>query len=116
AVARGVLVAQLHGFALARRGARGDHAATEGTRVEPHVYLDGRVAARVEDLAGVDRADLGHAQAFRFMNACLLSCSPLTLARSPSGGEGFVVIPLPQRGRGQGEGAAKGPIRPSARR
>ncbi len=67
AVARVVVVAQLDRLARARRGARGHHGAAEGARVEPHLDLHRGVAAGVEDLARVDGADLGHAQAFRSM-------------------------------------------------
>ena len=61
AVAGVVVVAQLDRLARARRGAGGHHSAAEGARVEPDLDLDRGIAARVEDLARVDGADLGHA-------------------------------------------------------
>ena len=42
------------------RRARGHGGAADGARLEPDVHLDGRIAARVEDLARVDAGDRGH--------------------------------------------------------
>ena len=47
-------VAQLDGLELPGRSAGRNGRAAERAGLEPHVDLDGRVAARVEDLAGVD--------------------------------------------------------------
>ena len=47
-------VAQLDRLVHAGRRAGRDGGAADGARLEQHVDLDGRVAARVEDLAGVD--------------------------------------------------------------
>ena len=55
-------VAQLDRLVLAGRGAGGDRRAAERARLELDVDLDGRVAARVEDLAGVDAARSGSSQ------------------------------------------------------
>jgi hypothetical protein len=53
-------VAQLGGLELAGRGA-GRHGGAAGRAGAQHeLDLDGRVAARVEDLAGVDGLDLAH--------------------------------------------------------
>ena len=53
-------VAQLGGLELARRGARRHRGAPPGARTDAELDLDGRVAAAVEDLAGVDVLDLAH--------------------------------------------------------
>ena len=53
-------VAKLDGLVDAGRGAGRDRGPAERARLEPHVDLDGRIAARVEDLAGVDVGDGGH--------------------------------------------------------
>ena len=55
AAVRVAAVAQLDGLELPRRRAGRHRGAAEGARLERDVDLDGRVAARVEDLAGVDR-------------------------------------------------------------
>ena len=51
-------VAQLGGLELAGRGARRHRRPAVGARAQAEVDLDGRVAPRVEDLAGVDVLDL----------------------------------------------------------
>jgi hypothetical protein len=58
-IARRVAVAQLHRLALAGGRPGGDHGAAEGARFEPHLDLHGGIAAGIEDLARVERADLG---------------------------------------------------------
>ena len=55
-----VLVPQLDGLVLAGRGPARDGGASEGTVDERHVDLDGRVAARIEDLARLNGLDEGH--------------------------------------------------------
>ena len=52
-------VAQLDRLVHPGRGARGNGGATAGARLELDVDLDGRVAARVEDLAAADGDDGG---------------------------------------------------------
>src|SRR5947209_3276578 len=52
-----VVVAQLDRLVLARGGARRDGRAAEGATGEAHVDLNGRVAARVDDLTGGDGGD-----------------------------------------------------------
>ena len=53
-------VAQLGGLELAGRGARRDGRAAGRAGAQGELDLDGRVASRVEDLAGVDAFDLAH--------------------------------------------------------
>ena len=53
-------VAQLDRLVLAGRGARRDGGGAERARLEPDLDLDGRVAARVEHLAGVEVDDRAH--------------------------------------------------------
>ena len=55
-------VPELDGLVLARRCARGDRGGTERAGLEPDLDLDGRIAARVEDLAGMDVDDRAHAR------------------------------------------------------
>src|SRR5262249_10314261 len=59
--ARGVAIAQLERLVLAGRRARGDDGTAEAAAVEADLGLHRGVTARVEDLAGVDPDDLGHA-------------------------------------------------------
>src|SRR5438876_1220204 len=59
-VALTVAVAQLHGLALAGGGARRHRGPPPRPRLELDVHLDGGVAARVEDLPGVDVGDGRH--------------------------------------------------------
>jgi hypothetical protein len=54
-------VAQLRRLELARRRSRRHGGVAVGTGAQPYLDLDGRVAAAVEDLAGVDSLDLTHA-------------------------------------------------------
>ena len=56
-----VVVAELERLGAARRGARGHRRPALGAAVEMDLDLEGRVPAGVEDLAGVDVDDLGHA-------------------------------------------------------
>ena len=58
-IAGGVAVAQLDRFPRAGRGARRHRRAPHRTAVEGHVHLHGRIAAAVQNLAGVDQGDLG---------------------------------------------------------
>jgi hypothetical protein len=53
-------VAQLGGLELPGRGAAGHRGAPGRPRAQHQLDLDGRVAAAVEDLAGVDLLDLTH--------------------------------------------------------
>ena len=53
-----VAVAQLDGLVGAGAGARGDGGAADGAVGEDDVDFDGRVAAAVEDLAGVESSFL----------------------------------------------------------
>ena len=53
-------VAQLDRLELAGRGARGDRGEAARAGLERDLDLDGRVAARVEDLARVDGGDGAH--------------------------------------------------------
>ena len=57
-VARPIPVAQLDRLALAGGGARGHRRPPERAPLEDQVDLDGRIAARVEDLAPMDAFDL----------------------------------------------------------
>ena len=59
-VAVGIAVAQLDRLTGAGGGARGHRRAAARAVGEHHVGLDGRVAARVEDLAGVEVTNLDH--------------------------------------------------------
>ena len=54
-------VAKLDGLVLAGRGARGNGRGAERARLEADLDLDGRVAARVEDLPSVNVDDGAHA-------------------------------------------------------
>ena len=63
-------VAQLGRLELAGRGAGRHRGAALRARAERELHLDGRVPARVEDLAGVDGLDL--AQGFTAPGGCLL--------------------------------------------
>ena len=60
-----VAVAQLDRLVGAGRGAAGHGRAPDRAVVEDDVDLDRRVAARIEDLAGVDEVDRGHARLLR---------------------------------------------------
>ena len=60
AAPRGAAVAQLDRLVHAGRGARGHGRPADGAALERDVDLDRRVAARVEDLAGVDGGDGWH--------------------------------------------------------
>ena len=71
AEARLVAVAQLHGLVGAGRGARRHRGAATGVVLEDHVDLDGRIAAAVEDFAGVDVDDGGHGRAPERVRLCL---------------------------------------------
>src|SRR5262249_60672297 len=53
-------VAQLGGLELAGRSARGHRGAPGHAGAQPQLDLDGRVAARVEDLPALDAFDLRH--------------------------------------------------------
>ncbi len=59
--ALGVAVAQLDRLARAGGRARGHRRAPHGARLHEHVGLHGGIAARIEDLAGDDFDDGGHA-------------------------------------------------------
>ena len=59
-------VAQLDRLELAGRGAGGHRGEAAGARLERDLDLDGRVAARVEDLARVDGGDGAHGRASLF--------------------------------------------------
>jgi len=59
AVARAA-VAQLDGLVLAGGGPGGDRRACRGSVDQGDLDLDGRIAARIEDLAGGDLFDDGH--------------------------------------------------------
>ncbi len=52
-----IAVAQLPGFVYARAGAAGYGRSAEGAVGQPHVDLDGRIAAAVENLAAMDVND-----------------------------------------------------------
>ena len=60
AAVRVAAVPQLDGLVDTGGGTRGHRRAAERTRLEPDVDLDGRVPARVEDLAGMDVLDRAH--------------------------------------------------------
>ena len=60
AAVRLAAVAELDRLVDAGRGARRHGGPAERAGLEPDVDLDGRVPARVEDLAGVDVGDRGH--------------------------------------------------------
>ncbi len=60
-------VTQLDGFESTRRGAGGDDGAAGCARVEDNLDLDGGVAARVEDFAGVDELNSCHGAALPWM-------------------------------------------------
>ena len=53
-------VAQLVGLVDPRAGAGGDRRPTVGAGGQEHLCFDGRVAARVEDLASVNADDFAH--------------------------------------------------------
>src|SRR5262249_49299235 len=59
-VALGVAVAQLDGFMSTGRGAGGHRGTAETAVLQHHVYLDGRIAAAVENFASDDIDDGGH--------------------------------------------------------
>ena len=59
-----VAVAQLDRLVHARRRSRRNRGPTRGTRLEPHVDLDGRVPPRIEDLSGQHVGDAGHSASF----------------------------------------------------
>jgi hypothetical protein len=56
-----VAIAQLHRLARAGRRPRGHRGAPHGAGLDQHVGLDGGIAARIQDLAGDDFNDGGHA-------------------------------------------------------
>ena len=60
AAERGAAVAQLDRLVHAGRRTRGNRCAADSSGLELDVDLDGRVAARVENLAGVDGSDQAH--------------------------------------------------------
>ena len=70
-------VAQLDRLELAGRGAGGNRGQTAGAGLQRDFDLDGRIAARVEDLARVDGGDGAHGRA---------SLLTRTAARSAAGG------------------------------
>jgi hypothetical protein len=53
-------VPKLNGLVHAGRRTRRDGGTADGSRLEQDVDLDGRVAPRVEDLAGADVGDTAH--------------------------------------------------------
>ena len=55
-----VAVAQLQGLPGAGGGARGHRRESPGAVGEKRLHLEGRVAARIEDLSGLQRLDPGH--------------------------------------------------------
>src|SRR5262249_35615169 len=57
AVRRLVTVAELDRFELSRRRSRGNRGAPHGARLQRDLDLDGRVPARIENLACMDAAD-----------------------------------------------------------
>jgi len=69
AAPRRAAVAQLGRLELARRGAGGHRGAPLGAGAQHQVDLDGRVAARVEDLARMERLDLAQGWVSSFKRA-----------------------------------------------
>ncbi len=55
-----VAVAQFDSLMRAGRGARGDGGAAETARLQDDIHLDGGIAARIENFAGVDVGNRGH--------------------------------------------------------
>src|SRR5690606_26810159 len=53
-VAARVAVAQLHGFMSAGAGTTGYGRTAMASGIAPHVHLDGGIATRIQDLAGMD--------------------------------------------------------------
>ncbi len=67
---RFVTVAELEGFVLAGRSAGGDGGAAKRSAIKDDVGFDGGIAARIDDLAGVDFDDLsGHGCLFSWVDA-----------------------------------------------
>ena len=85
-------VAQLGRLELAGRGARGHRGAALGAGPEPDLDLDRRVAAGVEDLAGVDVLDRAHLRPVRLAGGLR---SRSAAARRASSGS----IPRPRASR-----------------
>src|SRR5262249_55916945 len=82
-VPRLVAVAELEGFALARRRARRHRGAANRPAVERHIDFDGRIPARVEDFAPVHAVDLHWTLRVRLAAAASSTCrrTPLAAAR-----------------------------------
>src|SRR4030095_4021401 len=82
-VPRLVAVAELEGFALAGRRARRHRGAAGRAAVERHIDFDGRIPARVEDLAPVYAVDLHWTLRVRLAAAASSTCprTPLAAAR-----------------------------------
>src|SRR5699024_279780 len=80
-IAPGVAVATLDGLELTGGGPGRHGRACGGAVVECHLDLDGRVAARVEDLAGEDCVDTGHKCSCRGRS---VDASSLSGARGPA--------------------------------
>ena len=55
-----VTVAQLHGLKFAGGSARGHDGAAQRAAFQNHVRLYGRIAARVQNLAGADGNNFSH--------------------------------------------------------
>jgi hypothetical protein len=54
-----VAVAKFEGFVLASGSSGRDNGAAEGAGFEQHIGFDGRIAARIEDLASANAGDFG---------------------------------------------------------
>ena len=63
AAVAGTAVAELHGLAAAGRRARRNGRPSGFPGVEDHVHLDGGIASRIEDLAGLDFRNPAHTDA-----------------------------------------------------
>jgi VIT1/CCC1 family predicted Fe2+/Mn2+ transporter len=72
-VARGVAIAQLEGLVLSRGGTTRHRGSAEGSRGGLDIYLHGGVAARVEDLSGVNSYNLHIFIVFLVGNVYLLA-------------------------------------------
>ena len=104
-------VAQLGGLELAGRGARGHRRAAGGAGAQRELDLDGRVAAAVEDLAGVDASRSGSCR-----RDPRPSASPVAPARRTPAARSGRARPTSRRPRGERLGGLDAPAEALGRR
>ena len=108
-------VAQLGGLELARRRARRHRGPAPRPGLQAQLHLDGRIAAAVEDLAGVHVLDLAHVGGrFSFVAPCAGVVGELLLRREILPTSAFRCRQL-DRGRARGSETAPRPSAAPAR-